>query len=115
MDVQYGFPITQAVRGYVGAHYAYNTQTNGALVNRTPRQPEGPANPDYPNDPLLIKAYGLLDLRAGVKNGNLSVELWGRNVTNTWYWASAVHVTDNLLRYTGMPATYGVTLRYNFD
>jgi outer membrane receptor protein involved in Fe transport len=38
-----------------------------------------------------------------------------RNVANQHYWTSAVHVNDVLLRYTGMPRTYGVTVTYRFD
>lgn len=115
LDLRYAFPITQAMSGYFRAHYTYNTKTNGGLVNHTPRQPIGPAGPDYPNDPLEIRSYGLLDLQAGLTVGAATIEFWGRNVTDVWYWTSAVHFTDSLLRYTGMPATYGVTVSYNFN
>jgi iron complex outermembrane receptor protein len=42
------------------------------------------------------------------------VQVWGRNVTNEWYWTAADRVNDTILRYTGMPTTYGVTLSYRF-
>ena len=40
---------------------------------------------------------------------------WGRNVTDKYYWNQAQHVNDVLVRFTGMPATYGVTLSYRAD
>ena len=61
-----------------------------------------------------MPAHTLVDLRAGVEHDAWRFQLWGRNVTNTWYWNSALHVNDVLLRYTGMPATYGFTLSYRY-
>ena len=68
----------------------------------------------HPNDPLNVPGYALMDLRAGVHSGPWFFQIWGRNVTNTWYWYGAYHVNDVLLRYTGMPTTYGVTFSYRF-
>ena len=115
VDVQYDFAFSQEDSVYIGAHYAYNSQAYGGLLNRTPRQPEGEAFPDHPENPLEIKSYGMLDLRAGITNGVWNFELWGRNVTNTWYWTSAVRASDVVLHYTGMPVTYGMTFSYNFQ
>ena len=42
------------------------------------------------------------------------MQVWGRNVTNEWYWTAADRVNDTILRYTGMPTTYGVTFSYRF-
>jgi outer membrane receptor protein involved in Fe transport len=38
-----------------------------------------------------------------------------RNATDKHYWTSSLHVNDVLLRYTGMPRTYGVTVTYRFE
>ena len=69
----------------------------------------------YPPDVLNIKSYTLIDLRAGVESGAWRFQLWGRNITNEYYWTGAAHVNDVLYRYTGMPATYGFTLSYRFQ
>jgi iron complex outermembrane recepter protein len=50
-----------------------------------------------------------------VENGPWRFELWGHNVTNTYYWTGADHVNDVLVRYAGMPVTYGFTLSYHFQ
>jgi iron complex outermembrane receptor protein len=62
-----------------------------------------------------IKAYSLLNLSAGLQlDKNWRVELWGKNVTNTYYWTTAVHYSDGIVRLAGMPATYGIGLHYRY-
>ena len=60
-----------------------------------------------------LPSYYLLDLRAGVRfgDGQWSLMAYGHNVTNTFYWTNVTKGgSDTITRYTGMPATYGVTL-----
>jgi outer membrane receptor protein involved in Fe transport len=75
----------------------------------------GPCPTNHANDPLKVPAYTLVDLRAGIVSGPLLVQVWGRNVFDKWYWTAADHVNDVLLRYTGMPVTYGVTVSYRWQ
>ena len=58
-----------------------------------------------------LNAYTLLDLRASLttEDGRYSVQLWGKNVTNKYYWNNIYHPYDTVIRYAGMPATYGVS------
>ncbi len=49
-----------------------------------------------------------------MEHDNLRVELWGRNVTNAYYYTAQVHSLDTYVRYAGMPVTYGVTLSYRY-
>lgn len=88
-------------KGFIGADVAYRSSTNGGL-GADPR--------------LAINAYTLLNLKVGVKtmNGRWSFSLYGRNVTNTYYWNNALHVQDTIVRYAGMPAQYGVELAYKY-
>ena len=76
--------------------------------------PVGPCPTNHPNDPLAVPGYVLLDLRAGISHDNWTLQVWGRNVTNKWYWTASDHVNDVLLHYTGMPTTYGVSFSYRF-
>ena len=43
-----------------------------------------------------------------------SSELWGKNVTNKFYWDNVSHPYDTVVRYTGMPVTYGLTFSSHF-
>src|SRR5262249_15589210 len=65
-------------------------------------------------DTFRIQAYGLLDLRAGIGSidGTWSVELFAKNVTDRYYTTNILTSYDNVVRYAGMPRTYGLTVRY---
>ncbi len=91
--------------GYISGYHADGTPIMSAT-------PVGPLPTNHANNPLTVPGYGLLDLRAGLEHGEWRFQLWGRNVANTWYWTSAVHVNDVLLRYTGQPTTVGFTLSW---
>jgi outer membrane receptor protein involved in Fe transport len=66
------------------------------------------------NSPYVIDAYTLVNLRAGLEGSDHKwrMELWGKNVFNKYYWTNISSATDTLSRYTGMPATYGVTVTF---
>ena len=141
VDAEYDWVVHNDIHAFLGATVDFVSSTNNFLYNRTPTPafynagvsgtnpvfggyvtcsgaasptPVGPCPTNHPNDPLAIPGYVLLDLRLGVTRGPWTAEIWGRNVTNTWYWTSANHVNDVLLHYTGMPATYGVSVSYKF-
>jgi iron complex outermembrane recepter protein len=141
VDAEYDWRLTDKMKAFFGVNVNYTSSTNTFFVNNNPTPafynagvsgvtpifggyvtcagvasptPVGPCPTNHPNDPLNVPSYTLVDLRAGVIMGNLMIEAWGRNVFNTWYWTAADHVNDVLLRYTGMPATYGVTVSYRF-
>jgi outer membrane receptor protein involved in Fe transport len=141
IDAEYDWKIRDDITAFIGANYAYVSGTTSFFVNRNPipaylnigvngpypyfggylnaagqivANPVGPLPTNHANNPLDVPAYGLLDLRAGVSKDNWRFQVWGRNVGNTWYWTSAVHVNDVLLRYTGMPTTVGFTLTYKY-
>ena len=63
-----------------------------------------------------IEPYVLIDLRAGLstQDGKYKVQLWGKNVANRFYWNNVSHPYDTVVRYAGMPATYGLTLSARF-
>ena len=63
-----------------------------------------------------IDSYVLLDLRAGIatQDGRYRIQLWGKNVANRFYWNNVSHPYDTVVRYVGMPVTYGVTLSAHF-
>ncbi len=107
LDAEYDFPLSGDMTGFVGATARYRSTayaTLGALDG-----PPGTQN--Y----FKVDAYGLLDLRAGVNFGDkYSVEVFGRNVTNTGYWNNVVHIYDTYDRVTGQPVTYGMTVSAKF-
>jgi outer membrane receptor protein involved in Fe transport len=59
-----------------------------------------------------IDAYGTVDLRTGIESADdkWKVTLWGNNVTDKYYWTNALRVYDTVVRYSGRPAEYGISI-----
>ena len=70
-----------------------------------------------PIDEFRVAEYGLLDARVtmGAESGRWSVSLWGRNLGDEQYFFSNALAQDNIVRFTGMPRTYGLVFNYNLD
>jgi iron complex outermembrane receptor protein len=100
-DAQYKFPLSDTLNGMLGA----------SVNNRSSTQ-AGFGTSAF----LYMKGYTLLDLRAGIEDpdGKWNVQLFGHNVTNTYYWTNVGKFNDTVRRYAGMPATYGVQVGLKF-
>ena len=121
VDGEYDWKVWNDINAFVGFNVQYSGSTHTGFQN--PNPPATPAvysvaltcgGPVFCYEPTNVPAYALLDLRAGIEKDAWRVQIWGRNVTNEWYWTAADRVNDSILRYTGMPTTYGVTLSYRF-
>jgi outer membrane receptor protein involved in Fe transport len=101
-DANYVWPIGEGLNGFVGGGVNYQDETNSQLG-------------ELPS--LNVKAYTLIDLRAGVESqtGNWRLWAWGRNVGDVYYWTAANRNLDTTVRFTGRPATYGVSVGYRFQ
>lgn len=101
-SADYTFPVNDNLNAFFGANYSYRSSTNASLEE----------------DPLFhIRGYGLLDLRAGVEGADkrFKASIWGRNVTNEYYWHNTNISLDSVVRVAGRPVTYGLTVGYRFD
>jgi len=97
-DAEYRWTLSDQKELYIGSNLSWRSSSWAAFGN---------------NSGFQIPAYALLDLRAGASlTRHVDLEVWGRNVTNTYYYNNVSHVVDTITRNAGMPATYGVTLRY---
>jgi outer membrane receptor protein involved in Fe transport len=116
MDAQYEWSLANGWIAFVGANLNYQSETKGFFYDRCEEPGVSCTRTDVPGlvgDPdLVINDRALLDLRAGVDGDGWSVWAWGRNVTDRHYWNQAQHVNDVLVRFTGMPRTYGVTVSF---
>ena len=101
VDGEYRWGLNSNLDAFVGSTISFQSKTTGAFL---------PA----PN--FNINGYALLDLRAGVAtaDGRWNASIWGRNVTDKYYWTSAVRGSDAVVRYAGMPATYGITVGFQY-
>jgi iron complex outermembrane receptor protein len=128
LDAQYEWTLGSGLTMFVGANVNYQSSTHGFFIDTCQEpgvsctseivqgQVDTQGTPiDHGDTDLPVNARTLLDLRAGVESGPWRVWAWGQNVTNKHYWNQVAHVNDVLLRFTGMPATYGLSVSYRFQ
>ena len=117
IDIQYEWNVGDGHIAFVGINTNYQDATKGFFFDSC-NEPGVPCTKEvHPfligNSDLEINSRALTDVRAGVEMANgWRVHAWARNVTNKYYWNQVQHVNDVLLRFTGMPRTYGLTVSY---
>ena len=100
-STSYEHSLTDRWSGFVGAQVSFTGDMTAAI-----------GSPSLYNMP----EYTLVNLQAGVKtqDDRLRVYLWGKNVTNRFYVNNVVELEDDVIRYTGMPIPYGISVGYTF-
>ena len=93
---------------YVGFDANYVGHTQGQFGNASAVAQGFPS--------LEIKSYATLDLRAGMdsKDGAWRFQVFGRNVTDAYYWTQATHIFDSSVRFAAPPATFGASVAYRY-
>jgi outer membrane receptor protein involved in Fe transport len=105
---RYDFSISDSISAYAVARASYQDDTIAAFGADQP-------SPDPAVTNLTIDSYTLVDLAFGVNvNDQWGVELWGRNVTDEYYWTNATYTLDSVGRSTGRPAEWGLTVKAEF-
>jgi len=108
-DGEYKFAVSDSVKGYAGASLTYNSKTTSALANTATQYVQADSRFD-------IKAYGIVDLRAGIEvpDSNVRVGVYVRNLGNTYYWTNVLDNLASIVRFTGMPRTYGGQISWRY-
>ena len=108
-DAEYKVPVGGSAEAYFGSSVTHNSSSTTALANTTTAFVAA----DHRFD---IRAYTLVDLRAGVEfnEGKVRVGAYVRNVGNTYYWTNTQDTLASIVRFTGMPRTYGVQVHWRY-
>jgi outer membrane receptor protein involved in Fe transport len=72
---------------------------------------------DLEGDPrFVIKDYALVNASLGVHSldDRWELSLWGRNLTNEYYWTAVSSNANVVVRFPGQPRTYGASLTLKF-
>jgi outer membrane receptor protein involved in Fe transport len=106
--LRYDWSISDTLAAYASTRAYYQSRTTSGFGNAVAVAAGAPS--------LNNRGYALLDLAMGLRpaDGRWRAEIWGRNVTNTYYWTAANYGFDETTRFAGMPATFGVSLDYAF-
>lgn len=109
----YNPPLSSNLNLLLGATINYRSETIATLG--------GDVNPSTINAAstncvYCIGNYALIDAQLGVEDsdGRWRAFIWGKNIGNKYYWTNVVSGYDTVSRFSGRPATYGVTLSYKF-
>jgi iron complex outermembrane recepter protein len=105
----YTIPVSGSMNAFVGSTVSYRSSTTSIIGGNI--DPPGSVS-SVSGNLFDIKSYTLVDLRGGLEGDDWRVFLWGKNVGNTYYWNNVNSSFDVIVRYAGMPATYGITASY---
>ena len=107
--VDYDFPITTEVKGFVGGNFQHQGARVADFVSGSPAGYERP----------IIPAYNTVNLRAGVDRGGLTFEAYVKNVGNTYGFTRIVSEVQNgygppLAAAVIQPRTFGISISDKF-
>lgn len=113
----YAFPYSPEFSG--AATITYDTPiTSGlglrAIANGRYQSSTGSTIEDF--EPLAIDSYAILNASLALYDldGAWEASIWGRNVTDTYYWSSAATNANTAVRFPGRSANFGATVRFRF-
>lgn len=105
LRVDYEFPLSDRINANFGVGVNGQSKSIGSLYL-------------LPADQKAFKIpnYTLVDLTAGISSsdGRWHVGIWGKNVFNKYYWTNVIQAYDNLMRYPGRPAEYGMVVGFKY-
>ena len=117
LAISYSWQVMDGWTAFVGTNVNYQEDTYSFFVDECKeagatctRESAGEISGDTT---LPVPERTLVDVRAGIENNNWRIWLWGRNVTDEYYWTRHSKVNDAILKLPAMPRTYGITASYS--
>ncbi len=100
-DLEYAWGLSNGYAAFVGGNVTYQDDTYNGFGQ---------------NERLKINGYSTLDLRAGVDSpdGKWRATVWGRNVTDKYFWINQTRVGDTIVKIAGQPRAFGANFTYRF-
>lgn len=101
LDVNYTTPINDRLDVFAGGNMAYRSKQVAQIASASRWD---------------IDAYTLFDAQLGIADhdGRWRVWAFGKNITGKYYWTNVIKTSDMVLRFPGMPATYGLSASFKF-
>ena len=112
-DVDYRLPTASGGALFAGASVNYRTSADAYVGGSILEIPDNGVNRWVRRTPFKIDGYALVDARLGYEfpGERATISIWGKNIFNKFYVQNLVSYNDIITRSTGMPVTYGATLR----
>lgn len=115
-DIDYRVPTASGGEVFVGAGINYRTYQDAYIAGSQLQIPDNGVNRWIDRTAFRIEGYALVDARMGYTfpGEKLTVSAWGKNVFNTFNVQNKISYNNIITQATGMPATYGVSLKVRF-
>lgn len=99
----YDFPVNESLNAFIGVGVSGQSKSMGVLTTFG-------VNPDL----FVIKSRALVNGNIGIHSADdhWRLTFWGKNIFNKYYWSNAIQAYDSVVRYSGRPAEYGVTVGF---
>jgi outer membrane receptor protein involved in Fe transport len=112
-DIDYRIPTVSGGEVFVGAGVNYRTYQDAYIAGSDLQIPDNGVNRWLNRVPFRIDGYALVDARLGYTfpGDKVTVSAWGKNVFNTFNVQNVISYNNIITQATGMPATYGFSLR----
>jgi len=111
------FPFTPKYQAVLGADYRHHVSAGRSAFIGVDANIRSHTTAGFGNDPqAYIPSYSVVDALIGIErdDGRWRAELFGRNITNAYYYTDVVRVIDTVRTYAGMPATYGIRFSFRY-
>jgi len=115
-DIDYRVPTSSGGEVFVGAGVNYRTYQDAYIAGSQLQIPNNGVNRWIDRTAFRIEGYALVDARIGYTfpGEKLTVSAWGKNVFNTFNVQNKISYNNIITQATGMPGTYGVSLKVRF-
>jgi len=115
-DIDYRIPTSSGGEVFVGAGVNYRTYQDAYIAGSQLQIPNNGVNRWLDRTAFRIDGYALVDARMGYTfpGEKLTVSAWGKNVFNTFNVQNKISYNNIITQATGMPGTYGVSLKVRF-
>ncbi len=116
----YTFPLGNNLKLAPSLDATYQSRSHGDFEDASQYAVFGPAGsttrPVVDERLFNIPGYALLNgsLALTSPGGRWTATLWARNLLNKNYWTSAQYSEDLIIRFAGMPRTYGASVKFDF-
>ncbi|MDB5432329.1 MAG: TonB-dependent receptor [Caulobacter sp.] len=111
------FPYSPTLQGSMTFIWSHPITDNLGLQAAVNGRYQSKSHADLGEDPKFgLRAYGLLNASVGVHalDDRWELSLWGRNLTDEYYWNSVASNANLVVRFPGQPRTYGASLSVKF-
>lgn len=101
----------------MGAGVNYRTSIDAYVGGDSLAVPDNGVNRSTERFPFKIAGYALVDARLGYEfpGDKATISIWGKNVFNKFNVQNVISYNDIITRATGMPATYGISLKVKWN